>query len=107
MKGTWKILKQSMNKGNNATTCIDSIVLENQTITDRRLTLEIFSDHFVNIGEKFSNKIDEAVQTLLKMFQKQKKGSLLKPLKQTSHTEPYPNLKTENQLEWIIFQTRL
>ena len=59
MKGTWKILKQSVNKGNNATTCIDSIVHENQTITDTKLMPEIFNDHFVDIGEKLANKIDE------------------------------------------------
>ena len=42
MKDTWKILKQAMIKGNNATTCIDSIVHENQTITDKKL----MSDNF-------------------------------------------------------------
>ena len=40
-KGTWKILKQAVNKGNNATTCIDSIVHENQTITDKKFSMII------------------------------------------------------------------
>ena len=59
MKGTWKILKQAINKGNNALTCIDFTVHENQTITYKKLMPEIFNDHFVNTGEKLANKIDE------------------------------------------------
>ena len=59
MKGTWKILKHAMSKGNNATTYTDSIVRGNQTITDKKLMPGIFNDHFVNIGEKLANEIDE------------------------------------------------
>ena len=60
MRGTWKILKQEMNTGNNATTFIDFVVHENQTIIDKKLMPEIFIDHLVNIGETLANKIDES-----------------------------------------------
>ena len=59
MKGTWKILKQAMNKGSNAKTCTDSIVDENRTVTDKILMPGISNYYFVNIGETLTNKIDE------------------------------------------------
>ena len=59
MKGTWKILKQAMNKRNNATAYVNSIVHENQSVTDKKLLPEIFNDHFFNTGEKLANNIDE------------------------------------------------
>ena len=62
-----------MNKGNNATTCIDSTVYENQTITDKKLMPEIFNDHFVNIGEKLANKIGETNADLLENVTKTEK----------------------------------
>ena len=77
-----------------------SIVHENQTVTDRKLMPEIFNDHFVHIGESLPIKLMKPIQTLLK------KGSLLKSFTQTRFIEPYLNLKLENQLEQIIFQTR-
>ena len=81
MKGTSKILKYAMNRENNAATCIDSIVHENQTITDQKLMPEIFNDHFVNIGEKLANKIDE---------------TNIDPLENVSETEKRFTLKTVN-----------
>ena len=68
---------------------------------------DIFNDHFVNIGEKLVNKIDETNIDLLENVPETEKRFTLKPLTQTSYIEPYLNLKMENQLEQIIFQTRL
>ena len=68
---------------------------------------EIFNDHFVNIGEKLANKIDETNTDPLENVPETKKGSLLKSLTQTRYIEPYLNLKMDNELEQIIFQTRL
>ena len=105
MKGTWKMLKQAMNKGNNATTCIDSIVHENQTITDKKLMSRIFNDHFVHIfndhiGETLANKIVETnIDPLENVPKTEKRFTLLKLLIQTSYIEPYLNLKMKNQLE--------
>ena len=62
--------------------------------------LKIFNDHFVNIGEKLANRIDETNIDPLKNVPETEKGSLLKLL-------TLSKLKMENQLEYIIFQTRL
>ena len=93
MKGTWKILKQAINKGNNALTCIDFTVHENQTITYKKLMPEIFNDHFVNTGEKLANKIDETNIDPLENVPETEKGLLLRSLTQTRYIEPYLNLK--------------
>ena len=66
-----------MNKGKTATTCIDSIVHENQTITDKKLTSEIFNGHFINNGEKLANKIHETHIGPLENVSETEKGSFL------------------------------
>ena len=54
MKGTWKILKQAMNKEAKQTD-IDKILVDNKEITDFQEIYERFNDLFVTIGEKLAN----------------------------------------------------
>ena len=54
MKGTWKILKQAMNKEVKQTD-IDKILVDNEEITDKQEISERFKDHF--IGEKLAKGI--------------------------------------------------
>ena len=51
MKGTWKILKQAMDKEAKQTD-IDKILVDEEEITDKQEIPEWFNDHFVTIGEK-------------------------------------------------------
>ena len=36
MKSTWKILKHGMNRGNKASTVIDTVLVEGQELTDKK-----------------------------------------------------------------------
>ena len=56
MKGTWKILKQAMNKEAKQTD-IDKILVNDQEITDKQEISEWFNDHFVTIGETLAKSI--------------------------------------------------
>ena len=56
MKGTWKILKQAMNKEAKQTDT-DKILVNDEEITDKQEISEWFNDHFVTIGEKLAKGI--------------------------------------------------
>ena len=59
MKSTWKILKHAMNRGNKASTVIDTVFVEGQELTDKKQIPEAFNNHFVNIGDKFAGTIEQ------------------------------------------------
>ena len=52
MKGTWKVLKQAINKGPKMADIYDS-----ELVTDKNRIPEVFNDHFVGVGEKLSKDI--------------------------------------------------
>ena len=56
MKGTWKILKQAMDKEAKQTD-IDKILVDEEEITDKQEISEWFNEHFVTIGEKLAKGI--------------------------------------------------
>ena len=59
MKSTWKILKHAMNRGNKASTVIDTVFVEGQELTNKKQIPEAFSNHFVNIRDKLAGTIEQ------------------------------------------------
>ena len=59
LKSTWKILKHAMNRGNKASTVIDTVFVEGQELTDRKQIPEAVNNHFVNIGDKLAGTIEQ------------------------------------------------
>ena len=59
MKSTWKILKRAINRGNKASTVIDTVFIEGQELTDKKQIPETFNNHFVNIGDKLGGTIGQ------------------------------------------------
>ena len=59
LKSTWKILKHAMNRGNKASTVIDTVFIEGQELTDKKQIPEAFNNHFVNIGDKLAGTVEQ------------------------------------------------
>ena len=59
LKSTWKILKHAMNRGNRASTVIDTVFVEGQELTDKKQIPEAFNNHFVNIGDKLAGTVEQ------------------------------------------------
>ena len=59
LKSTWKILKHPMNRGNKASTVIDTVFVEGQELTDKKQIPETFNNHFVNIGDKLGGIVEQ------------------------------------------------
>ena len=56
LKGTWKILKQVMNKGNDQAN-IQKLLYNGQEINDKQEISENFNDYFIGIGEELATGI--------------------------------------------------
>ena len=69
MKGTWKILKQDMNKEAKQTD-IDKILVDNEEIADKQEISEWFNDLFVRIGEKHCKTAEVFTGVSFKSHQK-------------------------------------
>ena len=59
LKSTWKISKHAVNRGNKASTVIDTVFVEGQELTDKRQIPEAFNNHFVNIGDKLAGTVEQ------------------------------------------------
>ena len=59
MKSTRKILKHATNRGKKASTVIDTVFVEGQELTDKKQIPEAFNNHFVNIGDKLADTIEQ------------------------------------------------
>ena len=58
IKGTWKILKEIINKINNKITSPQSFKYNETVITDPKSIADHFNEYFINIGPSLSSKID-------------------------------------------------
>ena len=54
-----EILKHAMNRGNKASTVIDTAFVEGQELTDKKQIPEAFNNHFVNIGDKLAGTVEQ------------------------------------------------
>ena len=58
LKNTWKVLKEAI--GQNDKTCsVDKIVVDDTNQTDKAKIADAFNNHFVSIGEKIANSIED------------------------------------------------
>ena len=48
-----------MNRGNNASTVIDTVFVEGQELTDKKQIPEAFNNHFVNIRDKLAGTVEQ------------------------------------------------
>ena len=56
IKGTWKVLKQAINKGPKMAD-ISTVNYDSELVTDKNKIPEVFHDHFVGVGEKLAKDI--------------------------------------------------
>ena len=56
VKGTWKVLKQAINKGPKMAD-ISTVNYDSELVTDKNKIIEVFNDHFVGVGEKLAKDI--------------------------------------------------
>ena len=56
IKGTWKVLKQAINKDPKMVD-ISTVNYDSELVTDKNKTPEVFKDHFVGVGEKLAKDI--------------------------------------------------
>ena len=56
IKGTWKVLKQAINKGPKMAN-INSVIYDSELVTDRNNIPEVFNGHFVGVGEKLAKDV--------------------------------------------------
>ena len=56
IKGTWKVLKQAINKGPKMAD-ISTVNYNSELVTDKNKIPEVFNDHFVGVGEKLATDI--------------------------------------------------
>ena len=59
LKGTWKILKQVMNKGNDQAN-IQKLLYNGQEINDKQKISENFNDYYIGIGEELTTGIQSS-----------------------------------------------
>ena len=58
LTNTWKVLKEAI--GQNDKTCsVDKIVVDDTNQTDKAKIADAFNNHFVSIGEKIANSIED------------------------------------------------
>ena len=58
LKNPWKVLKEAI--GQNDKTCsADKIVVDDTNQTDKAKIADAFNNHFVSIGEKIANSIED------------------------------------------------
>ena len=53
MKGTWKVLRKTINRKAKQSD-IETIFVDNEEVNDKQESSEWFNDHFVTIGEKLA-----------------------------------------------------
>ena len=100
MTGTWKILKQAMDKEAKQTD-IDKILVDDEEITDQQEISEWFNDHFVTIGEKLARGIAKPSKSSQEYLSKVSKNGTKFKFNTLKPAEVYTIL---GKLKNIVFQ---
>ena len=93
MKSTWKILKHAVNRGNKASTVIDTVLVEGQELTDKKQIPEAFNNHFVNIGDKLAGTTEQTDNCPIDSIDETNKRFSFKYIRPTQVFRVLSNLK--------------
>ena len=91
MKGTWKILKQAMDKEAKQTD-IDKILVDEEEITDKQEISEWFNEYFVTIGERLAKGIAKPSKSSQEYLSKVSKNGNKFKVNTLKSTEVYTSL---------------
>ena len=94
LKSTWEILKHAMNRGNKASTVIDTVFVEGQELTDKK---NKFQKHSITIlltlEISFQVQLSELIHVPLTILLKQMEGSVSSTFNQPKFLGYCQNLK--------------
>ena len=109
LKETWKIVNSFLNK-TSKTTKIDTIKVENKTVTDKSEIPNIMNKYFCNVGESLRKKIPNKPNPLLNGIynvNRDSKEFLFSEISEEEKKASYQRLKLLKDQVQIVFQTSL